>query len=383
MNIVYGSSFNVVKRFVKLAKLFGNTMRSSQPTQNNQLVDDNKRQFLDRLAEADQVVTLGTRQGATHLAALVELVKRNRLRNADLPGQENSLGMLILANTKEQTAEIYSQIARSDPERLLKVSRLGSISFIAPRLEVDGVLNKQSIHRVNEQSVSNLIKVAEKDDLDILIATPLQLSILSPLSKVFKPLFAVLEDFDLLFDGPDRLTERVLTSLDPDTKQVWASRHVAPDIPSNAVRWLHDLNIQPLDKDAKLSEGDIKYTCGSHKNKLGKVVEIIKKNGKKRGVVFCKDAAEVGEIGQLLTRNQVKTAYLIASHQTPPPLWNIMNFMTNRAQVLLCEEKALKSVDALDAEYSLWLHEPSDKQAEFYRRRAVSDSTPTIKLIEV
>ena len=113
------------------------------------------------------------------------------------------------------------------------------------------------------------------------------------------------------------------------------------------------------------------------------MAEIIRKNGKKRGVVFCKDAAEVAEVGQLLTKNQVKTAYLIASHQTPPPLWNIMNFRTNRAQVLLCEEKALKSVDALDAEYSLWLHEPADKQAEYYRRRAVPASTPTIKLIEV
>lgn len=96
------------------------------------------------------MLTLGTRQGDTHLAALVDLVKRNRFRQESMPRYERQLGMLILANTKEQTAEIYAQIARADPERLLKVSRLGSISFIAPRLEVDGVLNKQSIHRVNE-----------------------------------------------------------------------------------------------------------------------------------------------------------------------------------------------------------------------------------------
>ncbi len=43
MNIVYGMSFNVVKKFVRLARPFGNTMRSSQPTYNSQLIDADKR----------------------------------------------------------------------------------------------------------------------------------------------------------------------------------------------------------------------------------------------------------------------------------------------------------------------------------------------------
>lgn len=60
--------------------------------------------------------------------------------------------------------------------------------------------------------------MAEQEDLDILIATPLQLSILSPLSSIFRPRYLVLQDFELMFEGPGRLTERVLSSIDPETK---------------------------------------------------------------------------------------------------------------------------------------------------------------------
>lgn len=64
--------------------------------------------------------------------------------------EDGKLGMLVLTNSKEQSAEIYTKIKEFDPRRLLKVSRLGSVSFVAPRLDVDEVLCKKSLNKVNE-----------------------------------------------------------------------------------------------------------------------------------------------------------------------------------------------------------------------------------------
>ncbi len=301
-----------------------------------------------------------------------------------MPREERKLGLLVLTNTKEQSAEIYKQIRLSDTEGKLKVSRLGSISFVAPRLDVNSVLCKKNVMQSNETSVNNLIKVAESEELDVLIATPLQLSILSPMSNVFRPHFAVFQDFELMFDGPDRLTERVLTSLDPESKQIWATRHIAPEIPNNAIRWLpQDMPVDGSLQTVPQNGQEFKFTCSSYKNKVGKLLDTIKKNSSKRGVVFCKDANEVSELSQILSRNQIKSAPYLIGPQTPPSLWNLMKFKTNRAKVLLCEEKAIRSLDAKEAEFAVWLHEPSSTNAEYYRRRSVAPEAAIIRLIDV
>lgn len=300
-----------------------------------------------------------------------------------MPREDGKLGLLVMTNTKEQSTEVYRQIRLADTEGKLKVSRLGSISFVAPRLDVNSVLCKKNVMQSNETSVNNLVKVAESEDLDILIATPLQLSILSPMSNVFRPSYALFQDFELMFEGPDRLTERVLTSLDPECKQIWASRHVAPEIPNNAVRWLpQDMPLDGSLQSVPQNGQEVRYTFSSQKNKIGRLLDTIKKNSSKRGIVFCKDANEVSELSQILSRNQVKAAPYLASLQTPPSIWNLMNFRTNRAKVLLCEEKALRSVDAKEAEYAIWLHEPSDTNAEYYRRRAVATDASIIRILD-
>lgn len=298
--------------------------------------------------------------------------------------QKDRLGVLILTSSKDQSVDIYTQLVRADKERKLKISRLGSASYLAPHLEPNQSTKRSEYNRLNEISIENLKNIAESDSLDILVATLSEASILSPWSPVFKPLLVVFQDFELLLDINNRNIERILYSIDSSSKRIWTSRNPQPHIPARMMNLLPDsVDYNHLPAPVPCPAPLEKIQLVGKKNKLCKVIDTVKRNSSKRGVIFCKDATEAKLLTQSLIKEQQRVFLYTSGQQAPPSSWSLLSFKSGPPSVLVCEETALRPVDAKEADYTIWLQEPSNPQDAYYRRRALKPTATVFKFTEV
>ena len=262
---------------------------------------------------------------------------------------------MILTNTKEQSVLIYKRIRELDPQRTLNISRLGSVSIVAPQIELTSAAKASMVDQqaLNEVSADNLTLLAENDNLDILIATPFQLAQLSPWSRVYHPNNLVFEDFELLFEEFCPPLERIMGSLDNKTKQIWASRLSSPKISPLASRWFPELSSHL----PKVPRGPRVSTRIQHSvekaHRLSKMEDICNQNMSKRGVILCQDGEDAKNIYKHLSRKQIKAHLYTLGNQTPAPIWHLYNFSLSTGGVLVCEERAVRPLDTLNVDYGI------------------------------
>lgn len=125
-------------------------------------------------------------------------------------GQENSdlHGAVFLTNSKEQSIQTYESLTRIVKGHQLQVSRLGSVSFVIPHV-LKKVKNQEPDANMQASSMAvasleNLVKAADWQDLDILIATIDQVDdLLARGGKQgdgrLNPKWLVMEDYELMF----------------------------------------------------------------------------------------------------------------------------------------------------------------------------------------
>lgn len=348
---------------------------STQEDQSNVNQEKNAivpRQLVPLLQERDQLLYLGCteHQQADWLNQLVE-----RLIQDKENGPKNKLGLLILTSSKLQSAEVYSKLMAANTDRKLKISRLGSVSYLAPVITPQGQHVKKRHAELKGTSVENLKQIAESDNLDVLVATIWETSILSPWSKVFKPSYVVLQDFELLFDENHRLLDRALYCMDPETKRIWTSRNNQPRISLQMSHWLPQPNeTDPAPVPIIYQNQKERTQILGKQSPFNKVMDIIKFNSNQRGVVFCKNASEALELTDLLIKGNVRAFPLTSGTQPHPNPWSLYNFENKKSSVLVCEERVLRPVQMKEADYAIWLHPPTDAQEVYYRRRSITAS---------
>lgn len=333
------------------------------------------------LQSNDQVMILGCDANShqNHLSELVEVLTRQN----NFQSRKN-LGLLIITSSRDQSADIYAKLKQADESKTLSIARFGSASYMAPHITTEDKKRKDEHHQLNQTSIDNLTKIAETEGLDILVATLWEASILSPLSEAFKPEFTMLQDFELLFDENHTLVERVLYCLDPASKKVWTSRNPKPELPGRFIRWLPEPTNSSATNEACISHVglELNQTVGK-KTKMCKVIDTVRKNANKRGVIFCSDLEMAKSITKALTKANLKAHPYTTAVQKAPSSWNLMSFKFGPPSVLVAEERSLRPVDVMEADYAIWLDEPSGPEVEYYRRRAMKSTTPVFKFTEL
>ena len=337
--------------------------------------------LMDLFMLYQQVMVLGCDQNPEK-TPLNELVKV--LIEQNIKQKREKLGLLIVTSSRDQSADVYAKLKYADKDKKLSISRFGSASYIAPHISTEDNKRKGEHHKLNQTSVENLAKIAETEGLDILVTTLWEASILSPLSQAFKPEYILLQDFELLFDENHRLVERLLHCLDPDSKTIWTSRNPNPEMPQRLYRWLPESHGSILSEKKELSPLRLEqnHTVG-RKTKINKVIDIIRKNSNKRGVIFCRDPEEAKLITRSLTKSQLRAYPYTSVSQTPQTSWSLLSFKFGVPSTLVAEEHALRSVDVLEADYAIWLDNPAGPEEEYYRRRALRSCAPVLKFTEL
>lgn len=327
------------------------------------------KQVVSLLEERDQLLYLGCTEDQQDdwLSQLVQKLRDDKARKP-----RSKLGLLILTSSKIQSSEVYSKLAELNKDKRLNISRLGSVSYLAPMVDTQEQVTKRRHAELKGISVENLKLIAGSDDLDVLVATIWETSILSPWSKVFKPTYVVLQDFELLYDENHRLLDRALYCMDPETKRIWTSRNSHPKISLQMSHWLPE----PDENDPApvpiiyQSQNERTQVLG-RQSKLRKVMDIIKFHPTKRGVVFCKTSTEALELTDHLTKKGVRVFPLTTGAQPYPNSWSLFNYESNPSAVLICEERALRPATTKQADYAVWMYAPEDAQENYYRRRAI------------
>lgn len=335
---------------------------------------------MSQLQTTQHVMLLGSGRNPEkdHFSELVEiLIAQNEMKKRE------NLGLLIITSSRDQSADVYAKLKLADSGKKLSISRFGSASYMAPHIASEDKKRKDEHHQLNQVSIDNLVKIAELKDQDILVITLWEASALSPLSKAFKPEFALLQDFELLFDENHRLVERALYCLDSSSKTIWTSRNPKPEMPQRLSRWLPEFYGSIFTKrEFSPPRREQQYTVG-RKTKIDKVADLVRKNASKRGVIFCRDAEEAEVVTRGLTKSHLKAFSYISILQGPPISPNLLNFKFGAPSVLVAEEKALRPVDVLEADYAIWLDEPVGPEEEYYRRRALCTTAPIYKFTEL
>jgi superfamily II DNA/RNA helicase len=311
------------------------------------------------------------RSGLVHLKALVnEVINRG-------PVHSSGLGALILSNSIEQSIEIYREIKLLRAERELRVSRLGSVSYVAPQIDLDA---DRASHA--EASRANLRRIAEEERLDILIATPGQLASLPRSSRVFKPQILLVEDFELQFQKKSsNEVDDILESIGLETHIVWASRNLTPVLPSYLTEWFAELDF--IQQGVKVPAIRTKYFRVERNHKLTKALEILRQNKGKKGVLVCRDAEEAAFLRQVVSRQQIRNFLLTTSKRALPRVWNLLSFKSSTSSLLITEPRAMRSLDLADADFAVFLADCNTPLDEYYALRALNEDAQVFKFIEI
>jgi superfamily II DNA/RNA helicase len=310
------------------------------------------------------------RSAQVHLKALVNEITNCR------PRESERLGALILSNSVEQSVELYRELKLLSAERGLKVSRLGSVSYAAAQVGVDA-----DDRSLTEASRANLRKVAEDEQLDVLIATTGQLAHLSQSTRVFNPKILLVEDFELQFQNESsNEIDDILESVGLDTHIIWASRNQTPALPNYLTEWFTELDC--VAQEVKVPAVSTRYFRVEKNNKLTKALELVRLNRDKKGVLVCRDPDQASLIRQVVSRLQVRNFLLTTSRRAPPRVWNLLSFKSSSSSLLITEPRAMKALDLGEADFVIFLDECRSLLEEYYAVRSFAHIGQVVKFIE-
>lgn len=329
--------------------------------------------FCARLRRESFSLVLGAeRRGAqVHLKALV-----NEISNCG-PARSERLGALILSNSIEQSVDLYRELKLLSPERGLRVSRLGSVSYLAPQIGADA-----DSRGLAEASRANLRRVAEDEHLDVLIATPGQLALLPRSSRVFRPQILLVEDFELQFQKESsNEADEILEAVALDTHIIWASRNQTPALPRYLTQWFTELDCVHAEVKAPVTSA--RYFRVERTHKLTKALELLRLNKDKKGVLVCRDAEQASLLKQAVSRHQLRNFILATARKAPPKVWNLLSFKSSSSSLLITEPRALRTIDLGDVDYAFFFDECASPLEEYYVLRSMSANAQIFKFIEI
>ena len=329
--------------------------------------------FCRRIRRDYSSLVLGAENRGTqvHLKALVhEVVNRGA-------SESERLGALILSNSVEQSIELYRELRLLSAGRSLRLSRLGSASYLAPQIGAGA-----DSRSLAEAAKANLRRVAEDEQLDVLIATPGQLALLPKSARIFNPRILLVEDFELQFlRQTSNEADSILESIGSDTHIIWASRNESPALPSYLTQWFAEL-------DCVAQEVTVPVHRTSHlrvekKNKLSKALELLRTLRNKKGVLVCRDPEQAALLKEAASRQQVRNFILTSSRRAPPRVWNLLSFQSSSSSLLITEPRAMRTLDLSSTDFAIFLDECTSPLEEYYAVRSLAEATQIFKFIEL
>ncbi len=120
-------------------------------------------------------------------------------------------GCLVITNSKEQAMINYTRIkSMVDPNSDLRISRLGSVSFVIPHVSMTARQPNTPQSKLSDISIDNMAKATNWNKLDVLICTINQLEdVLKSRAmghpRNLNPKWIILEDYEIMFNRKEKI----------------------------------------------------------------------------------------------------------------------------------------------------------------------------------
>lgn len=324
-------------------------------------------QCLATIMQSNQSLNLAETGSGKTLMYLLPIINeyynaRNQSKNKDFKFWSNPKGALILTSSKELCTQIYRDLKELDADDIIKATRLGSLSMIAPIVRKSDEIKKTD----NQEEISNrsLANYVDFDKMDVVISTPVQLERLLEAKRIkrLNPKFIVIDEADhLMTDFKNvRVLSKILDLLNVVDPSVAQSRKVilmAATFPSQIkknsmetyleqyfpnLQVTKSANYLHISPDIDHSVVDVEGLTFSERCLVCK--EVLSMLESKHFIVFCNSNSSVRKLVDFLTENDIPCQAHHADQSEPDRMRAMNLFSTGEFKVLVCSDTINRGV---------------------------------------
>lgn len=285
-------------------------------------------------------------------------------------------GAIIILPTKELCTQTYAFLRKLDYTNKLKMNRTGSISHVAPHVQLLKSMPKEDLKKLDLEELSdkNIINSTKWDNQDLLITTPSQLNIIQKAKKTVDPLdinpsYIIIDEMDLLFEDQN-FNEPLMNIMshffgqyrspfgeeNNKRKLILSSaslKNRMRDIPSKElqedyfgpIEWVQSENYQKISENILFENVNIQRQ--DMNERIDKFRVVTKQNleeGFRKIMVFCEDSKTIDLLKDLLEKSKIKCFAMHSQMRPEKRLESLMNFQKSDG-VLLATDLACRGLD--------------------------------------
>lgn len=275
---------------------------------------------------------------------------------------ENPKGALILTSTKELCTQIYRDLKQLDTDDLVKATRLGSLSMVAPVVRRFDEIKKADLQE--ELSNESLANYVDFKKMDVVISTPAQLLTLIEARRIqrLNPKYIVIDEADLLMT--DQSNIKLLSSildklnlLNPDLvhqrKVILTAATFPKSIRRNSMeeylkRYFPNLQVSRsnnylfISQDLNHSVVDVEGL--SFEDRMEVLKEIINNLDHDNFIIYCNHNKSVKQIGEYLTSQAVPCQMHHIDQLEGESIRAINLFSTGNFKALVCSDSINRGI---------------------------------------
>ena len=331
----------------------------------NQMVYMTKAQSscIDYIFKYDQTLNLAeTGSGKTLMYLLpvldyfIKLREKYPRQSSSWDFENNPRGALILTHSKELCNQIYRDIRALDPEGIVQVTRLGSLSMVTPLVgRYEEIKQKKVKGDLSEEALANYVDFKK---MDMIITTPGQLETLI-FAKRIKRLnlkFLIIDEADnLLTDYKNfQMLTTVLDKLDIKNQNLVSQRKIimtAATFPQLVRKIPFEKYLKDVFPELKIIKSenymrvpkDIEHSVVetddmSKIQKFEVVRQLLLSLDSVFFLVFCNKNETVHELTEYLQENEVPALPHSALQSDSERSWSVNLFSTRGYTALVCSD---------------------------------------------